>query len=89
MKTGREEGIPYSILVEEEWARVTAVLPGIREEKIMLDFDDKTLVISASGPTRTYRVSIGLPWEARLEAKRFTGGVLQLTLERERAQQGV
>ena len=75
--------IPYSISVDGDRARVTAVLAGVREEQVMLDFEKKTLVISASDRDLRLRAAVHLPWEARLGAKRFAGGVLQLTLERE------
>jgi len=84
MKSGQtEHRIPYSISLDGDRARVTAVMDGVREEQVMLDFERKTLVISASDRDRRFRAVVHLPWEARLGAKRFAGGVFQLTLERE------
>lgn len=62
--------------------RVIAEMPGIDEEKIALDLQGSTLVISASDKRRTYQKEVLLPCEARLERQRFQNGVLELTLEK-------
>jgi len=62
--------------------RVIAEMPGIDEEKIALDLQGSTLVISASDKRRTYQKEVLLPCEARLEKQRFQNGVLELTLEK-------
>jgi HSP20 family protein len=62
--------------------RVIAEMPGIDEEKIALDLQGSTLVISASDKRRTYQKEVMLPCEAKLEKQRFQNGVLELTLEK-------
>ena len=62
--------------------RVIAEMPGIDEEKIALDLQGSTLLISASDKRRTFQKEVSLPCEARLEKQRFQNGVLELTLEK-------
>ncbi len=62
--------------------RVIADMPGIDEEKIALDLQGSTLVISASDKRRSFQKEVLLPCEARLEKQRFQNGILELTLEK-------
>lgn len=67
---------------EGKTIRVIAEMPGIDEEKIALDLQGSTLVISALDKRRTYQKEVLLPCEAKLEKQRFQNGVLELTLEK-------
>ena len=69
---------------EGDTIRVIAEMPGIDEEKIVLDLRGSTLLISASDKRRTFQKEVLLPCEARLEKQRFQNGVLELTLEKTR-----
>jgi HSP20 family molecular chaperone IbpA len=59
-----------------------AELAGISEEKIRIDLEKTTLVISAMDGGRSVRKEIFLPWKARFGKKRFQDGILELTLEK-------
>lgn len=78
----RESGFPYRLSYDGGWARITADLLGIGEEKVRLDLDGNTIIISATDRDRQVKTSIDLPWEAHLASKKFGSGVLNLTLER-------
>jgi HSP20 family molecular chaperone IbpA len=78
----KEPQFPYRISFDGDLVYLTIELPGIGEEKIRLDLDRTTLVVSTADQGRVVRMPIGLPWEARLGTKAFRKGVLELTLER-------
>jgi HSP20 family molecular chaperone IbpA len=81
-ETGTEPGLPYRVSVDGDLVHVAVELPGISEEKIRLDLDRTTLIVSATDSGRVVRTPIGLPWRVRLGKKTFRKGVLELTLER-------
>ncbi|MDD1661342.1 MAG: Hsp20/alpha crystallin family protein [Methanomicrobiales archaeon] len=74
--------LPFKLSIEGDRIHVLAELAGITEEKIRLDLEATTLVISATDGERRYTKKIPLPWEAKLGRKRFRKGVLELTLEK-------
>jgi HSP20 family molecular chaperone IbpA len=78
---GGENGFPCRVSEAGNGVRIIAEMPGITEEKIRIDLDGKTLVISVAG-SRKHRMSIALPWKARLGKKQFRNGVLELMLEK-------
>ena len=78
-KTGE---VPFRFSVDGDRIHILAELPGISDEKIRLDLEATTLVISASDGDTRYKKKISLPWEARLGKKKFRKGVLELTLEK-------
>jgi len=78
----KESEIPFRLSADGDCVHIVAELPGIGEEKIRLDLEDNTLIISAIEKECRYKKSIALPWKARLGTKRFRQGVLELTLER-------
>ena len=80
--SGGGTGFSHTVTAEKGSIRITAELPGVGEERIRIDLDGKVLTISVNGGGRPYRESIALPCEARLGRKRFSGGVLELFLER-------
>ena len=77
-----ETRIPYRLIPDGDRIRVIADLPGVSEERIRLDLEDETLVISADTGERRFRMDIPLPFEAGLGTKKFSKGVLEITLER-------
>ena len=79
---GKTGELPFRLSVDGDRIHVLAELPGITDEKIMLDLEGLTLVISAVDGDTRYKKKISLPWEARLGKKRFRKGVLELTLEK-------
>ena len=81
---GNSVELPFRLSVEGDRIHILAELPGIGEERIRLDLEGTTLVISAVDGGTRYRKKISLPWETRLGKKRFRKGVLELTLERSR-----
>jgi HSP20 family molecular chaperone IbpA len=80
--SGGETGFPYRLSVQGNGIRIVAELPEIHEELIRMDLEGRTLIISADGRGRKYRMAIPLPLEARLARKQFRDGVLDLCLER-------
>ena len=72
----------FRLSVDGDRIFILADLPGISDEKIRLDLEARTLVISAKDGDTLYRKKISLPWEARLGKKKFRKGILELTLER-------
>jgi HSP20 family molecular chaperone IbpA len=80
-----ETAEPVTILMDEgKSLRVIAELPGITEEKILIDLEKHELAISATetGSGKKFRKVITLPVGVRLEKKRFQRGILDLTLEK-------
>jgi HSP20 family molecular chaperone IbpA len=62
--------------------RVTAELPGAREETIQIDIERSILILSARGEGMRYKKEISLPAEVRYSTKRFRNGILDLYLEK-------
>jgi HSP20 family molecular chaperone IbpA len=62
--------------------RILTELPGIAEEKIRIDLDSSStlLTIVASDTERQYKKVINIPSEVKFNYKRFSDGVLELTL---------
>lgn len=79
---GEESSFPCRLSVDGDCLRIVAELPGISEEKIRLDLDETTLIISADDRDRAFRMPVTLPWAARLGVKKFRKGVIELTMER-------
>ena len=80
-----ETAEPVTILTDEGKSfRVIAELPGITEEKILIDLEKHELAISATetGSGKKFRKVIALPISVRLEKKRFKRGILDITLEK-------
>jgi len=76
---------PVTTLLDEgKFFRILVQLPGIAEEKIKIDLEDNatTVIIVASGDEIHYEKVITLPLEVRFSKKRFSEGVLELTLEK-------
>jgi HSP20 family molecular chaperone IbpA len=76
---------PSTTLFDEgKFLRILTELPGIAEEKIKIDLENTTtsITIVASDTTVQYKKVITIPCEVRFSKKRFSDGVLELTLEK-------
>ncbi|MGD0079983.1 MAG: hypothetical protein ABSB80_04975 [Methanoregula sp.] len=76
---------PATTIVDEgKFLRILTELPGITEEKIKIDLENHStsVTIVASHPMKQYKKVITIPWEVKFSKKRFSDGVLELTLEK-------
>jgi len=71
-----------TLLDEEKIVRIRSELPGIAEEKIRIDLDNNSVTIWASDTKNQYKKVISLPFDVKFSKKRFSEGVLELTLEK-------
>ena len=77
---------PATTLIEDgKSLSILTQLHGIAEEKIKIDLEKSTVTIIASDTMVQYRKVITLPCEVRFSKKRFSDGVLELTLEKIRS----
>ncbi|MFA5294430.1 MAG: hypothetical protein WC382_02815 [Methanoregulaceae archaeon] len=70
------------IFDEGNYLRIVTELPGVSEEKIKIDLEQTTLIISASERGRDYRKRVSLPCEVTLGKKKYQNGILELILEK-------
>jgi HSP20 family molecular chaperone IbpA len=76
---------PSTTLFDEgKFLRILTKLPGIAEEKIKIDLENTTtsITIVATDTEIQYKKVITIPCEVRFSKKRFSDGVLELTLEK-------
>jgi len=76
---------PVSTLIDDgKFLHILTQLPGIAEEKIKIDLENHTtsVTIVASDTEFQYKKVISIPCEVRFCKKRFSDGVLELTLEK-------
>ena len=76
---------PATTLIDEgKFLRIVTELPGIAEEKIKIDLENTStsVTILASDTVIQYKKVITIPCEVRFNKKRFSNGVLELTLEK-------
>ncbi|MDD4483574.1 MAG: hypothetical protein PHD55_04300 [Methanoregula sp.] len=76
---------PATILHDEgKFLKILTELPGIAEEKIKIDLENHStsVTILASDTGVHYKKVITVPYEVRFIKKRFSDGVLELTLEK-------
>jgi len=77
---------PVTTLIDEgKFLQVLTELPGVNEETIRFDIEKATVTIAASGAGRQVKKMIILPCEVSFCMKQFSGGVLKLTLEKNRS----
>lgn len=57
-------------------------LPGIAEEQIRIDLEKTTCTICVSDKDRVVRNALRVPQGARLSRKKFSGGVLEIFLDK-------
>lgn len=64
--------------------RVITALPGVAEEKIRIDLENHatSVTIIAADTGIQYKKVITIPFEVRFSKKRFSDGILELTLEK-------
>ncbi len=69
---------------EGKFLRILAELPGIAEEKIKIDLENHStsVTIFAVDTVKQFKKVITIPYEVRFCKKRFSDGVLELTLEK-------
>jgi HSP20 family molecular chaperone IbpA len=76
---------PVTTLIDDgKFLRILTQMPGISEEKIKIDLENHTtsVTIVASDTEFQYKKVITIPCEVRISKKRFSDGVLELTLEK-------
>jgi HSP20 family molecular chaperone IbpA len=76
---------PVTTVIDEgKFLRIVAELPGIVEEKIKIDLENRStsVTILAVNTVRQFKRVITIPCEVRFSKKRFSDGVLELTLEK-------
>jgi HSP20 family protein len=76
---------PATTLVDEgKFLRIVTELPGVAEEKIKIDLenDATSITIVASDSVKQYKKVITIPRQVRFSKKRFSDGVLEITLEK-------
>lgn len=61
---------------------VTIGLPGIAEEQIRIDLERTTFTLSISENGRTFEKFLQVPQGVRVFRKKFSGGVLEISLEK-------
>lgn len=69
---------------EGKFLRILTELPDVAEEKIKIDLENHStsVTILASNHVLQYKKVITVPYEVRFIKKRFSEGVLELTLEK-------
>ncbi len=91
MQTGNSGKLPLKIiepattLIDEGTTfRIITELPGIAEEKIRIDLENQSTLVTivAVNTVKQYKKVITIPCEVRFSKKRFSDGVLELTLEK-------
>ena len=76
---------PETTLIDEgKFLRILTELPGIAEEKIRIDLENSStsITIVATDTVKQYKKVIVIPCEVRFRKKKFSDGVLELTLEK-------
>jgi HSP20 family molecular chaperone IbpA len=76
---------PATTLVDDgKSLRILTELPGIAEDKIKIDFENHSTIVTivASDSVKQYKKVITIPCEVCFSKKRFSNGVLELTLEK-------
>ncbi len=71
-----------TLLDEGKFLHILTELPGVQEEMIRIDVERTTVTISASDAGKRVKKMITLPCEVSFCMKRFSEGVLTLTLEK-------
>jgi HSP20 family molecular chaperone IbpA len=73
-----------TVFDEGKFLRIVAELPGIAEEKIKIDLENHStsVTIVAVNTVKQFKRVITIPCEVRFYKKRFSDGVLELTLEK-------
>jgi HSP20 family molecular chaperone IbpA len=72
------------IIDEGKFLRIITELPGISEEKIRIDLENSStsVTIVANNTVKQYKKVIAIPCNVSFSKKRFSDGVLEITLEK-------
>lgn len=76
---------PVTTFIEDgKFFHILTEMPGIAEEKIKIDLENQStsITIAASDTGFHYKKVISIPCEVKFCKKRFSAGVLELTLEK-------
>jgi HSP20 family molecular chaperone IbpA len=76
---------PVTTVIDEgQFLRILTELPGIEEKKIRIDLENNStsVTIVAVNTVKQFKKVITIPCEVRFSKKRFSDGVLELTLEK-------
>lgn len=79
---------PTTTLIDDEkFLRILTELPDIAEERIKIDLENMStsITIHATDSNKQYKTSISVPYDVRFCKKRFSDGVLELTLEKNKS----
>ena len=70
------------VFEEEDYIKVTAELPGVKESEISLKVQDTTLTISSEASDRTYfkEVELSTPVEKEITESSYHNGILEVKL---------
>jgi HSP20 family molecular chaperone IbpA len=72
------------VIDEGRFLRILTELPGIAEEKIKIDLENHStsVTIVAVNTVKEFKRVITIPCEVRFTKKRFSDGILEITLEK-------
>ena len=72
------------VLIDDDgrYVQVSIDLPGVVEEQIRIDLEKNTFTLSILNDEMTLRKSIQVPEGARIFKKKFSDGVLNISLEK-------
>jgi HSP20 family molecular chaperone IbpA len=76
---------PVSTLFDDgKFLHIITELPGIAEEKIKVDLENSSTLVTivAADNAMKYKKVITIPCDVKFSKKRFSDGVLELTLEK-------
>jgi HSP20 family molecular chaperone IbpA len=76
---------PVTTVIDEgKFVRILTELPDIAEEKIKIDLENHStsVTIVAVNTVKLFKKVITIPCEVRFSKKRFSDGILELTLEK-------
>jgi HSP20 family molecular chaperone IbpA len=73
-----------TVIDEGKFLRILTELPGIEEQKIKINLENysTSVTILAVNTVKQFKKVITIPCEVRFSKKRFSDGVLELTLEK-------
>lgn len=73
-----------TVIDEEKFVRILTELPDIAEEKIKIDLENHStsVTIVAVNTVKLFKKVITIPCEVRFSKKRFSDGILEITLEK-------
>jgi HSP20 family molecular chaperone IbpA len=74
------------VIDEGQFLRIITELPGIEEQKIKIDLENHStsVTIVAVNTVKQFKKVITIPCEVRFSKKKFSDGVLEITLEKNR-----